>query len=71
MICKRFKPTSLCDKCSDVHCNLKGGNTEPSEMCGCDYCKFQRVVGDKEECLYEYSLMADSNNNKNRGGQKS
>ena len=43
MICKRFKPTSLCDKCSDVHCNLKGGNTEPSEMCGCDYCNMDYV----------------------------
>jgi len=29
------------------------------------------LVGDKEECLNEYSLMADSNNNKNRGEQKS
>lgn len=70
MICKSFKPISLCDNCSDVRCNLKGGITEPSEMCGCDYCQFQRVVGDKEECLHNYvnySPMANSNNNKNKG----
>lgn len=53
MICKYFQPSSECSECEDKRCALKGGTVSPSEMCGCDCCDLQHMVGDKEECMRE------------------
>lgn len=56
MVCDFFKASSECEQCSDNRCQINGGFINPAEMCGCDYCNLQRIIGDKEECLHETVL---------------
>lgn len=57
MYCKFFMPNDYCFlSCNESLCTLKGGSTDPSEMCGCDSCALQHIVGDKEECLAEKGI---------------
>lgn len=54
MFCNFFMPCDYCLKeCNETLCTIKGGLISPSEMCGCDCCALQHIVGDKEECLVE------------------
>ncbi len=55
--CQFFMPSDECLlSCNESRCTLKGGSVAPSEMCGCDCCALQHIVGDKEECLAERGI---------------
>lgn len=57
MYCQFFMPSDDCLlKCDENLCALKGRSIAPSEMCGCDLCALQHIVGDKEECLAEREI---------------
>lgn len=50
MKCDLFKPSSECRACTEKQCAVNGGDTAPSEMCGCDCCDNWHLVGDRGEC---------------------
>lgn len=54
--CIFFMPDDNCLLCDENLCTLNGGWINPSEMCGCDSCALQHIVGDKEECLAERGI---------------
>lgn len=51
MKCDKFKPSKICDACTEYTCKILGGKTDPLDMCSCMCCANHKVQGDDEICL--------------------
>lgn len=55
MKCDKFKPSKICDACTEYTCKILGGKTDPLDMCSCVCCANHKVQGDDEICLADKS----------------
>lgn len=40
MACRYFEESIYCKRCINPNCIIKGGDTNPHDMCGCSTCEF-------------------------------
>lgn len=52
MACVYFKESfEECLFCTDSRCELKGGEIDPHNMCGCEACECHSMLGDRPICI--------------------
>lgn len=51
MSCSLFEKSDFCSDCADPRCVVKGGETDPHDMCGCEACEWHSMVGDRPVCI--------------------
>lgn len=64
MKCDKFKPSKICEYCTEYVCRILGGKTDPLDMCSCMCCANHEVRGDDEVCLVNNGIDEVKESNK-------